>query len=56
MTSNNYINSLIDSDKLRISVDPSKSFGFNLKNLRVGGNRKAIIAGPCSIESEVHTP
>jgi len=52
MTSNNYINSLIDSDKLRISVDPSKSFGFNLKNLRIGGNRKAIIAGPCSIESE----
>ena len=52
MISNSYINSLIDSDKLKISVDQSKHFGFNVKKLHVGGSQKSIIAGPCSIESE----
>ena len=51
MINNDYISSLIESDKLKISVDRSKSFGFDLGG-KSAGKEKIVIAGPCSIESE----
>lgn len=51
MKDNDYINSLIESNKLQISVDRSKSFGFNVGE-KFLGKEKVLIAGPCSIESE----
>ncbi len=47
---NEYINQLIKDDKLKLSVDKSKSFGFKLGNKWVG-NDKVLISGPCSVES-----
>ena len=47
---NDYINKLIEDDKLRLSVDKSKTFGFKLGNKWVGKD-KVIISGPCSVES-----
>ena len=47
---NDYINQLIKDDKLRLSVDKSKTFGFKLGNKWVGKD-KIIISGPCSVES-----
>ena len=47
---NEYINKLIQDDKLRLSVDKSKSFGFQLGNKWVGKD-KVLISGPCSVES-----
>ena len=47
---NEYINKLIQSDKLRLSVDKSKTFGFQLGDKWVGKD-KVLISGPCSVES-----
>ena len=47
---NEYIDKLIQDDKLRLSVDKSKSFGFKLGNKWVGKD-KVLISGPCSVES-----
>ena len=47
---NDYINKLIEDDKLRLSVDKSKTFGFKLGDKWVGKD-KVIISGPCSVES-----
>ena len=47
---NDYINKLIEDDKLRLSVDKSKIFGFKLGDKWVGKD-KVIISGPCSVES-----
>ena len=47
---NEYIDKLIQDDKLSLSVDKSKSFGFKLGNKWVGKD-KVLISGPCSIES-----
>jgi len=47
---NEYINKLIQDDKLRLSVDKSKTFGFQLGNKWVGKD-KVLISGPCSVES-----
>ena len=48
---NKYINQLIQENKLKLSVDKSKTFGFGLGDKWVGKD-KVIISGPCSIESE----
>ena len=45
-----YIDKLIQDDKLRLSVDKSKTFGFKLGNKWVGKD-KVLISGPCSVES-----
>jgi len=47
---NDYINKLIQDDKLRLSVDKSKTFGFKLGDKQVGKD-KVVISGPCSVES-----
>tara|TARA_Y100000592_G_scaffold39988_1_gene63442 strand:+ start:1147 stop:1995 length:849 start_codon:yes stop_codon:yes gene_type:complete len=47
---NEYINKLIQDDKLSLSVDKSKTFGFKLGDKWVGKD-KILISGPCSIES-----
>ena len=47
---NEYIDKLIQDDKLSLSVDKSKSFGFKLGNKWVGKD-KVLISGPCSVES-----
>ena len=47
---NEYISKLIQDDKLSISVDKSKTFGFQLGNKWVGKD-KVLISGPCSVES-----
>ena len=47
---NEYINKLIQDDKLSLSVDKSKTFGFKLGDKWVGKD-KVLISGPCSIES-----
>jgi len=47
---NDYIDSLVVAKKLQISIDPDKSFGFQLGDKYVGKD-KVLIAGPCSIES-----
>ena len=47
---NDYINKLIEDDKLRLSVDKSKTFGFKLGDKWVGKD-KVVISGPCSVES-----
>ena len=47
---NEYIDKLIQDDKLRLSVDKSKTFGFKLGNKWVGKD-KVLISGPCSVES-----
>ena len=47
---NEYINKLIQDDKLSLSVDKSKTFGFQLGNKWVGQD-KVLISGPCSVES-----
>ena len=48
---NEYINKLIQDDKLSISVDKSKTFGFQLGDKWVGKD-KVLISGPCSVESK----
>ena len=48
---NEYIDKLIQDDKLSLSVDKSKTFGFQLGNKWVGKD-KVLISGPCSVESE----
>ena len=48
---NKYINQLIKDDKLKLSVDKSKTFGFELGDKWVG-EEKIIISGPCSVESK----
>ena len=45
-----YINKLIQEDKLSLSVDKSKTFGFKLGDKYVGKD-KVLISGPCSVES-----
>ena len=45
-----YIHKLIQDDKLRLSVDKSKVFGFKLNDKQVGKD-KVVISGPCSVES-----
>ena len=45
-----YIDKLIQDDKLSLSVDKSKTFGFQLGNKWVGKD-KVLISGPCSVES-----
>tara|TARA_R100001079_G_scaffold110159_2_gene84761 strand:- start:1810 stop:2655 length:846 start_codon:yes stop_codon:yes gene_type:complete len=47
---NEYINKLIQDDKLSLSVDKSKTFGFQLGDKWVGKD-KVLISGPCSVES-----
>jgi 3-deoxy-7-phosphoheptulonate synthase len=47
---NEYISKLIQDDKLSLSVDKSKTFGFKLGNKWVGKD-KVLISGPCSVES-----
>ena len=47
---NEYINKLIQDDKLGLSVDKSKTFGFQLGDKWVGKD-KVLISGPCSVES-----
>ena len=47
---NEYIDKLIQDDKLRLSVDKSKTFGFQLGDKWVGKD-KVLISGPCSVES-----
>ena len=47
---NEYINKLIQDDKLSLSVDKSKTFGFKLGDKWVGKD-KILISGPCSVES-----
>ena len=47
---NKYINQLIQEDKLKLSVDKSKCFGFKLGDKWVGKD-KVVISGPCSVES-----
>ena len=47
---NEYIDKLIQDNKLKLSVDKSKTFGFKLGNKWVGKD-KVLISGPCSIES-----
>ncbi len=47
---NEYIDKLIQDDKLSLSVDKSKTFGFQLGNKWVGKD-KVLISGPCSVES-----
>ena len=48
---NEYIDKLIQDDKLSLSVDKSKTFGFKLGNKWVGKD-KLLISGPCSVESK----
>ena len=48
---NEYINKLIQDDKLSLSVDKSKTFGFQLGDKWVGKD-KVLISGPCSVESK----
>ena len=47
---NEYIDKLIQDDKLSLSVDKSKTFGFQLGDKWVGKD-KVLISGPCSVES-----
>ena len=47
---NDYIDKLIQDDKLKLSVDKSKTFGFKIGDKWVGKD-KVLISGPCSIES-----
>jgi len=47
---NEYIYKLIQDDKLSLSVDKSKTFGFQLGDKWVGKD-KVLISGPCSVES-----
>ena len=47
---NEYIDKLIQDDKLNLSVDKSKTFGFQLGEKWVGKD-KVLISGPCSVES-----
>ena len=47
---NEYIDKLIQDDKLSLSVDKSKKFGFKLGDKWVGKD-KVLISGPCSVES-----
>ena len=47
---NEYIDKLIQDDKLSLSVDKSRTFGFKLGNKWVGKD-KVLISGPCSVES-----
>ena len=47
---NEYINKLIQDDKLSLSVDKSKTFGFQLGDKWIGKD-KVLISGPCSVES-----
>jgi|TARA_B110000858_G_C17806933_1_gene478582 3-deoxy-7-phosphoheptulonate synthase len=46
-----FINKLIQDNKLQISTDMDKSFGFKVGNKQLG-EEPVLIAGPCSIESE----
>ena len=46
-----FINKLIDENKLKLCVDKSKKFGFQVGSKFLGED-PIIIAGPCSIESE----
>ena len=48
---NDYINKLIQDDKLSLSVDKSKKLGFKLGDKWVGKD-KVLISGPCSVESK----
>lgn len=48
---NQYIDKLIEDNKLRIATDRSKQFGFKINNKFLGKD-KILIAGPCSIESK----
>ena len=48
---NEYINSLINQDKLRISTDKSIDFTWPLGDCEVGKDL-CLISGPCSVESE----
>ena len=48
---NEYIESLVNQDKLRLAVDKSISFEWNLGDTVVGRDF-CIISGPCSVESE----
>ena len=45
-----YINKLIEEDKLKLSTDRTKTFGFKLGDKWVGKD-KVLISGPCSVES-----
>ena len=45
-----FISKLIQDDKLSLSVDKSKTFGFQLGDKWVGKD-KVLISGPCSVES-----
>ena len=45
-----FISKLIQDDKLSLSVDKSKTFGFKLGDRWVGKD-KVLISGPCSVES-----
>ena len=45
-----FISKLIQDDKLSLSVDKSKTFGFKLDDKWVGED-KVLISGPCSVES-----
>jgi len=48
---NEYIKSLVNQDKLRLSVDKSIDFKWTLGSATVGEGL-CLIAGPCSVESE----
>lgn len=46
-----FINKLIEDNKLQISIDKNKKFGFKIGDKQLGED-PILIAGPCSIESE----
>jgi len=48
---NKYIQSLIEADKLRLSIDKSIDYGFTVNKKKLG-EEKIIMAGPCSVESK----
>lgn len=51
MIKNNYIQTLIKSDKLKHTVNKKNKFGFKIGKKFLGED-KILIAGPCSVESE----
>ena len=51
MIKNNYIESLINADKLKHTIDKNIEFGFKVGGKFLGKD-KVLIAGPCSVESK----
>ena len=51
MIKNNYLNSLIKSNKIKHTIDKSINFKFKVGSKELGTD-KILIAGPCSVESK----